>query len=1773
MEDDARMQGADAGGGQALSWLRPEVERSLEAARQRLNAFAEDPARRELLNDFARRIHEAGGAFALLGLAGPRLLGEHIEALAQAVETGKRPAESRYLEPLMRACLELSDHFERLAAGVPEVPAQLLPSTNELRALLDQAPLARERLGPPAPAAAARGQIDLAALAGRLRPEFQAALLSFYRGRDAHAALDRMQRVVVELERAATDPAVFEFFWVVGGLVEALAHEGLRPSLGTKRLLGQIEREIKRLARGSETEMAQRPPQVLLDELIGQIGRSHSQGERVAAIRGSFRREDEGAETRGGSALLRSVGGAILEDLGRVRDRIDIFMRTGRKDPATLAPLGTTLKKVADALGMLGLGEAQARVEREREAVLALAGGGLQDDQGMLRLATELIGIESEVESFLVGSGGDPASAAARAAYAAGLREVLAEIARIKDTITEHLRGAGAGVAFTGLPAVADRLAATLDFLELEQPAALMRRIACYFERMAQSPEEIVRSKLDRLADAVVSVEYYVETLQIGREPRISMLENADRALAALGVREIEGTVEARRQRIAEAEAAETVGAGAEVERAATPAAPPRPLEPVREAGADPAIVTVFLEEAGEVVQTLNAAYPRWRAEPADRDALVTVRRSFHTLKGSGRMVGARLLGEFAWTVENLLNRVLDRAIAAEPALVELVGEAVDAVPQLVTQFSDGSEPAYDVAQLMARAGTLARGEAAEAQPAAQAAPNADTAPEAEAADEPVIEVPGIDEPETEERPLEASEAERTEAEAPAQETPEREEAAGAEPAPAQPRLPEPLYAIYRSETLDHLGVLRRWNEAVAQEEESEITPELVRAVHTLKGSARMAGVEETSAIMEPLEEGLERAVAAGEGARRVADDVAAAASAAAVLLDAYGDAATALPEWRSVYERLCALRDSLPETAGLETEALEAGDDDVAAAGGREAASAESPPAPARIEAEAPRAHAEAEEGEVLDLPSLPSYDADLAQLFGGEAFELLEGAEASLRTWRANHGSVEALSDLLRGLHTLKGGARMAGIAPFADLVHELESLLTLVSQGRLAVTPARLGEVERALDGLQRMLEHVSGDGRVPLERELVAEIRRETATAGGYEEHAAGGQEQAEEQPALAQTEAPDTRSPAPVAPEFAVTGSARATESAARARILQRRRGLTRVRADLLETSINSAGEVGIFRARIEQQLVDMRVHLAELERTVERVRSQLRELEIETEAQILSSHEQRDVERLADFDPLEFDRYTHIQELSRSLAEAVSDLVSLRTLFGAELRQAEEALERQGRVNVDLQNALLRTRMMPFSLSEGRLRRIVRQVAEESGKQIDFRLTGTEGEMDRQVLDHVLPALEHLLRNAVVHGIELPEERRRRGKPEIGRIELVLRHEGADTVIEVADDGRGLDLAAIRARAESEGLIAEGAELAERELVDFVFRPGFSTAGELSQAAGRGVGMDVVAAEVRHVGGGVEVVTRADEGTRVTLRFPAMLAITNSLIVRAGGKRHPLPLASIGGVARVSRDALDALLAEDTPAYEYGGAAYELVSLARALGEEPQPLPEEVTRVPLLMAQAGERRIAFIADEMEGNREIVVKPIGPQIGRIPGIAGATIFGDGSIGLLIDLTALVRAMPALEAGAEGRRRTAALAAGAAPLVLVVDDSITVRRVTERMLARHGVRVITAKDGIEALEQLEDHTPDLVLLDIEMPRMDGYELAERIRGDQRLHRVPIIVITSRAGEKHRARAVEIGIERYLGKPYQESELLAAIRAVVGGLGALSERAVSE
>ncbi|MGY0560129.1 response regulator [Luteimonas sp. A277] len=771
----------------------------------------------------------------------------------------------------------------------------------------------------------------------------------------------------------------------------------------------------------------------------------------------------------------------------------------------------------------------------------------------------------------------------------------------------------------------------------------------------------------------------------------------------------------------------------------------------------------------------------------------------------------------------------------------------------------------------------------------------------------------------------------------------------------------------------------------------------------------------------------------------------------------------------------------------------------------------------------------------------NLSALDVELVDIFIEEAGDLLDHSDGLLAQLADQLGDRESIVGLQRDLHTLKGGAGMAGLLPIGELGHAMETVLESVVEGRSELGRDGMELLQRGYDRLHVMVTRVRDRRAISSAHELVSAFE------------APGDAASADRPEASVPTPAPtEPRAPkkvldplsAPMADAAAATGDDGETRAP---------QEQVRVRADLLDRLVNSAGEVAIYRARLEQQLGAFRGAMVEMEQTNMRLRDQLRRLDIETEAQIIARYQRETETTEATFDPLELDRFSTLQQLSRALAESAADMNSLQGTLDDLTSQYETLLTQQSRVSSELQEGLMRTRMVPFESVLPRLRRVVRQAAGETGKQVQLHVEGAQGELDRNVLERMTAPLEHMLRNAVVHGLEDSRARRKADKSEEGRIGITVRREGSEVVLLVSDDGRGLDRASIRRRAEERGLVAAGAVLTNEALDTLIFEPGFSTADEVSRLAGRGVGMDVVTSEVRQLGGTLEINTGKGEGTTFALRLPQTLAVTQAVFVQIGDTSFAVPIASVRGVGRISREAM----AEPDAAYEYGGEEYVLHDLGRLVGQAPARA-EGHLQMPLLLIGAGGLRAAVAVDQIQGNREIVVKPVGPQVASVPGIFGATIMGDGSVRVILDVAPLVRR---LATQPHDVRPAPAVEARPVPLVMVVDDSVTMRKVTGRVLERNHLEVVTARDGIDAIERMDERVPDLMLLDIEMPRMDGYELATHMKADARLRDVPIVMITSRTGEKHRQRAFEIGVERYLGKPYQENELIHNVFDLLG------------
>ena len=801
-------------------------------------------------------------------------------------------------------------------------------------------------------------------------------------------------------------------------------------------------------------------------------------------------------------------------------------------------------------------------------------------------------------------------------------------------------------------------------------------------------------------------------------------------------------------------------------------------------------------------------------------------------------------------------------------------------------------------------------------------------------------------------------------------------------------------------------------------------------------------------------------------------------------------------------------------------------------------------------------------------DIDQTDAIDPDLLPIFTEEVQELLPRLQTQLRAWAGKPADADAASACMRSLHTLKGSARLAGAMRLGELAHRLESAVQqLAEQG----TQAQASDVD-ALIGHADTLQTRADALLTVAAPEAVAVPATAPLPAPAASAPAAGKPGGVPQRPPLPATAAVPVAPPVASAPARSaavvqpvdwqrfVDAQPGPGDAQPGALVGLGAAGSVRVRTPLLDRLVNQAGEVSIARSRIESDVAQIKGSLGDLTDNLERLRAQLRDIELQAETQIDTRMEAARAASQA-FDPLEMDRFTRFQELTRMMAESVADVATVQRGLQRTLQSTEDSLAHQARMTRDMQDDLLRTRMVEFEGLSERLYRVVRQAAKETGKPVRLDIVGGSIEIDRGVLDRMTAAFEHLLRNSVVHGIEPADVRAKAGKDATGTITLSVTQVGNEVGVEVRDDGAGLNLPRIRERGLATGLIAPGAEPDDATLANLVFQPGFTTASSLTGLAGRGVGMDVVRTDVNAMGGRIETASAPGQGTSFRLVLPLTTAVTQVVMLRCGERSFAVPSTLIEIVRRVKLP--DIARAYETQTFNEGGQSLPFFWLDALLGGTARGRATGRT-APVVVIRSAAQRVVLHVDEVLGNQEVVVKNLGPQLSRVPGLVGMTLLPSGLPALIYNPVALAtlygdEARQALAASV-GHADTTDAAAGQvvplAPLVVVVDDSLTVRRITQRLLEREGYRVTVAKDGLDGLDKLAIEVPAVLLTDIEMPRMDGFDLVRNLRADARLAHLPVVMITSRIAQKHRDYAAELGVDHYLGKPYAEDELLGLV-----------------
>jgi chemosensory pili system protein ChpA (sensor histidine kinase/response regulator) len=1496
--------------------------------------------------------------------------------------------------------------------------------------------------------------------------------------------------------------------------------------------------------------------------------------------------------------LMAQVGREIQANLRRMEQLLDAFFRDHSKR-AELASLGKDSRQIRGALTMLGQDDAERLLGLCQDQIDSYANPETSiDDEDLELLAESLSGLGFYIEA---------------------LEQRRPDRQRlIAPLLAKRLGEAPA-------PQI-DRHAETVEHAVEELRNALPALVAEVHRAPADAAaRDLLKARLSELVN---------DAKLIDDDELVAQAEAALAELEAGGTAALTAAVTA----IAESSAAVSAPTPAISEET-------QRLLATDAKGLDAELLEIYLTEAAEVLDTIRENHRELAANPGDRDVLRTVRRQFHTLKGSGRMVGLTELGELAYGVEKIHNRLVEEERPVTPAVLAMIEIAERNFRRWIGTLKDTGSVTADPAELHAVIGAVKAELPADREPEAPA-------PAAVAADEPeVVELPKLDGAAAEMLTPDALAADgpdrielpelggaQAELLAPSAQWVDEPEGDGEESAEiiefvpldrapaaedAEDRVPQPaheitigditlsadLHAVLVDEAEAHLATLAHELSLLQFDPTQRPSAAMVRASHTLCGIHRTSGLPLIALTAKALEQcllalqqatgplpyaalptlanavrGLGEFVARvrartafdavdSVGADEIQQELEALRQAAITepgTLDAEtqaarefateeSDASSApvpsadvvpLPvemPLRGEVEAALAAPAEIPEPAAEEAPGQEQFAPEIAA------------PVPVGARARVPQAispvHVPGFESAQPEIPEDPladirdDVDEQVLPIFLEEAAELYPQAGEQVRAWRRAPGDANGAQQLRRTLHTFKGSARMAGAMRLGELAHLMEWRLSTGDE--LAPgTPELFEALDTDLDRIAYVLDALrEGKTNVVLPGTADSQetgVAADAALRGAMQTAGTAPAAQATERPVVVPLASSTAALPRAVAEAADVETGARA---------------MLRVRADIIDRLVNEAGEVAITRARIESELRALKANLLELTGSVVRLRTQVREIEIHAESQIQSRLMQVG-EGQEGFDPLEFDRYTSFQELARSLAEGVNDVSTVQQSLLRNLDVADAALLSQARLSRDVQQQLFSIRTVPFGSLSERLYRILRGTAKELDKRANLEIGGAETELDRSVLEKLAGPLEHLLRNALGHGIEPRSVRAKAGKSETGEITLDVRQVGNEIAIELVDDGAGLNLDRIRAKAVAQGRFAADAQPTDDQLIACIFEPGFSTAAKVTQVSGRGIGMDVVRAEIAELGGRVEVSTRPGRGTTFMLYLPLTLAVAQAVLVRAGGRLWALPAPMVEKVQQMKAEALVELYIQRR--FEWQGMSYPFHYLPRLLGDHDH-VPESTRNNAVLLLRSGQNLAAVHVDEMLGNQEVVVKNIGPQLARVSGIAGATVLGNGEIVLIINPVQLAQRadVPVFEPNAERMApevpRMAVVQAGR-PLVMIVDDSLTVRRITSRLLTREGFDVVAAKDGIDALELLQTETPDVILLDIEMPRMDGFEFTKKIRGDAKNAGIPIVMITSRTAEKHRNRAKELGVELYLGKPFQEDELLKHLREML-------------
>ena len=1725
-----------------LSWVKDEIDQSLKKVLASFQNVADKPEEFASLRFTEAHLYQVSGALDMVGLEGCKRYCSEIEKVTSKLEKQVIPVTDTVMADLMAAVGTLGQYLQDLLNGMPDMPTRLYDTLKPLVELQGEALEESELFYPDtsynAPKDLSANPIEESALpifVAEKRSVFQKSLLDWLRTKDADA-LNSMRESILSVQQVQQKNAQKTLWWTATAFTDALAQDKIAEHSGAKKLCRKLDHQLRNMSVGDG-----KVPLQLLRDLLYYVAISDRRTDNIAKVKDLFELDEllpsqHSSEGVAATAAERAALAQLNADLPSLKDLwadvnptntydLDTFIskldalvsveqnlnnqkvlalftniqavaKSLRADKAKIND--TSLIEVASSLNLLEyIGEYYQQLDLEAHQKIATQTSRLQSIIGGVEL-------ESAAAQFAT-------SKLDASVVEAVAKQILEALRIVEKSLDTFFRNPENVEILDDAAKPLQQVSAAFDMLEMPVPKAIANLSADYAEHFRHHPTQLDNTQFELVAESLSMLGLYAEELPNTRAESETALSGALQRLE---------------------QAAKTLGLGANlVEQTVTavaivgaiPALPEMPIEAVvalptvakaelnaediTDKAIDPELQDIFLTEAEEVLAQLAQQLQALRINATDSEALIEVRRAYHTLKGSGRTVGLNAMGDVAWSVEELLNLVMERKAFPTSSQLAFVEKVSAEFAGWVAYLQENDQVTLNPAAFIKQANAL----------------------ETEFEDEIATTKPQV----------------------------QKEEVLIG----GTRKLSRTFFNIFLNEAQQHLQTLIEAQKLIKSSSLKLPSEASRRAAHTLGSNALTAGFKPIGDLARALEHWLDEHTSVwavqhvdlyGNVVNALKDGLEKAkalknAKSSRALILALGESTAAMQAaatQKAEAELLEAEANKLPKKSKTAKPVISEETDS--------AISADEMPAdelldmqfiavPTMIEpviAE-PRVTEHVLESAIIEPSNQPdpqpninvpehtfielnaveersaeviastgvkvtfssndqSIDQELLSLFVEEARELVPQVGRDLRGWRANPLEGEYADSLQRALHTLKGGARMAGQTNIGDSVHHMEDRVIRALKHKISLDD--FDDLFVDFDRIGYMLEEITG-GTKPS-----AKTNDATAKA----------------------------------------TAPTRATD---------RKAQFLRLRADVLDRLINEAGEVSIMRSRMDREMQNFKQSSTDLTDSISRLRAYLRELEIEAETQ-LQSRMSLLQEANETFDPLEFDRFTRLQELTRMMAESVNDVATIQHGLLLNLDQTDAALQQQNRMNRELQQGLMSVRMLPFSTISERLQRIVRQTARELQKRVEMVIEGEATEVDRGVLDKMGAPLEHLLRNAVAHGLESPADRKRLGKTESGQIKLKISTENDEITLVITDDGPGVNLARVKQIAIDKGMFTADQELTDQALMAVIFEPGFTTADSISQIAGRGVGLDAVRSDIAALGGRIDVSNLAGMGAMFNIYLPVTLSVAQVVMVRVGTKEFAIPSVMVEQVQKLKQ--IDLIGSYQANKIAWANREYPLHFLSKLIGDGDY-IAQHHAYTPVILLRSGTYRTAVHVDEILGNQEVVMKPMGTQLARVPGMIGATVLGDGAIVLVINPVQLAN-REALSSGAVKVATFTPMVEEVKRIALVVDDSLTMRKVLSRVLEREGFEVITANDGMDAVQKLQLIMPDIILTDIEMPRMDGFEFSRHVRDNEKSANIPLIVISSRTAEKHRNVAKELGVNAFLGKPVQDEELIEQVNALL-------------